>query len=359
MSNSNILDDKEREQAGYDATLRFQYQVDWAIYHFLKKLERNQDFVIFIEYHEDVICSNSSILNDSIEFEFYQIKTTGKSFTNSGLCQLDGKNSILGKMILGVENKKFQKHVKKLCLLTVKNINFKQPLTEIDKYLFLKELEIDETNEIYQKLEKELNIPIDQKYKEIICFKKSGLPFESSETTAKGKIAEFINFKYGNVLSNVSSIYRVLFDELKLKYENKTSFEKWDECVEKRGIENKKISKIIETDTKLDISEDIKNFIRDTLKQNGFSNIQIILQLIKKYYLYSLTDRSPFFQNSLADLRKKIPLPSDIYNSDTYFEVFEEFNLEVEKTVSLREFNRLKAVSIYEVLKNIYEKISE
>lgn len=42
MKNLNILNDQERENKGLDTSLRFEYQIDWAIYHSLDKLIKNQ-----------------------------------------------------------------------------------------------------------------------------------------------------------------------------------------------------------------------------------------------------------------------------------------------------------------------------
>lgn len=138
--NNNILNAEERETIGIDTQLRFNYQTDWAIVYLLEKIYKNEEFVIFMEYHEDVICSNSIVFDENIEFEFYQLKTTKKNFTLENICkyEVDTKsNSVLGKMILSVNNKIFRKNVKKLCLLSTSDINFSKNIKNLGESKFL------------------------------------------------------------------------------------------------------------------------------------------------------------------------------------------------------------------------------
>ncbi|MEO4131491.1 dsDNA nuclease domain-containing protein [Acinetobacter pittii] len=314
MANKNILNEKERENNGLDTQLRFHYQADWAIVYLLEKLLKEEEFVIFVEYHEDVICSNSTHLHDDVEFEFYQIKTTEANFTIDNLCKYEvGGNSIIGKMILGVENKLFKKNVKKLCLLTISDINFKTKIKILGDQCHFTNLEENEIKDILDRLTNELKI-VDPIYQNILCFQKSELPFPSSQLSAKGKIAEFIQSKHGDVRSDISSIYRVLWDDLKIKYEYKIPFDQWNECVQKRGLNSEEVKKILATHISLDLSENLKKFIENYINKLSGDDLltPIRINLINNYYTYLLVNRSPEIIKYLEEMRSKISIPSNI-----------------------------------------------
>ncbi|KKW81516.1 hypothetical protein AAV96_03120 [Acinetobacter sp. AG1] len=358
MNEKNILNEKERENSGLDTQLRFNYQADWAITYLLERLINEEDFVIFVEYHEDIICSNSANLNENIEFEFYQIKTTEKNFTLDNLCNFEtGGNSILGKMILGVENKIFKNNVKKLCLLTISDINFKEKIKISGEKKFFSKLEKDEVSKILDNLQKELK-EVDPIYQNILCFQKSNLPFQSSQTTAKGKILEFIEEKYGEIKSNIPSIYRALWDDLKLKYEFKIPYEKWDECVKKRGLQSEEVKKIIAMNIAIDLSETFKNFLEIYIDKTSTNTLltPIKINLINEYHTYLLVNRSPEILNYLNNIRKIISSNLDLDDLNSIQLEINKLDVIINQSVQLKEFNRMKIVATYEVLNKAYEQ---
>ncbi|WP_224963856.1 dsDNA nuclease domain-containing protein [Acinetobacter guillouiae] len=361
--NKNSLDVEQRETIGIDTQLRFNYQTDWAIVYLLEKVINNEEFVIFMEYHEDVICSNSIHLHKNIEFEFYQLKTTQSNFTLANICKYEldsNSNSVLGKMILSIENKIFKKNVKKLCLLSTSDINFSKKIKNLGDYKYLKDLNNNEINEIFNLLALEID-EIDLGYKDIICFQKANLPFQNSESTAKGKISEFIDKKYGTIKSNISSIYRALWDDLRIKHDYLLPFEKWDECVEKRGLKSEEVASILAKNIEIELNINLKNFIENYIKniENDVMFSPIKINNINKYHIHLLTNRSPSFIKEINELRAKIKLPSDIYDTEQYSILIDHINDEIKKFSILRGFNQMKVVSIYEVLNKIYEELTK
>lgn len=359
----NILNDVEREKVGIDTQLRFNYQTDWAITYLIEKILKNEDFVIFMEYHEDVICSNSTQLNENIEFEFYQLKTTNTNHTLESMCKYEvssKSNSVLGKMILSIENKNFKKNVKKLCLLSTSNINFKEKINIMGSYKFLKDLSEDEINKIFEHLNFELK-EIDLGYKDIICFQKANLPFQNSESTTKGKISEFINTKYGSVKSDISSIYRAIWDDLRIKHDYLLSFDQWEECVNKRGLKSDEVTSILAKNIDIEINLNLKNFIERYLLKHDTDEIfiPIKINLINEYHIHLITNRSSNIINEIIKIRENIELPSDIYDTNQYKFLIDNLDEKVNSNIVLKGFNRMKAVSIYEVLSTIYEQLTK
>lgn len=357
----NILNDLERENKGLDTQLRFNYQADWAISYIFEKMLAEKEFVVFMEYHEDIIVSNAKDITPTIEFEFFQIKTTSSNFTIDNLCKFTSpSNSILGKMILSIDNKFFKKNVKKLSLLSVSDFNL--DITKIKimgQSKYLSDLDKSEIDKIASFLSSELS-NYDISYHNILCFEKSKIPFESSHIFTKGKILEFIDARYGDIKSNISSIYRAIWDDLKIKYDFLIPIDQWEECVQKRGVKSDEISKILSSNVSIDISQHLKKFINNyLLKMNTDSDfIPIYMDIISKYNTYLITNRSGSFQSKIELIRETIILPNDLKNFESYLEPINYLSNEINKDITLTEFNRYNLVATYEVLKKVYEKLT-
>ncbi|OTG69435.1 hypothetical protein B9T25_02340 [Acinetobacter sp. ANC 4470] len=358
MKNLNILDDKERENKGLDTLLRFEYQIDWAIYHALDKLSQNEEFVVFVEFHEDVLFANSCAFNPSTRFELFQIKTTYKSYTPRSLTTVKGSNSTLGKMILGIKDKIFENQVDKLCLLCLEDINFSHNIQEIDKDCRFSELHEDDKKILKDAMFNELNFTINSKYEDIIVFRKTALNLDKSDYQIRYKIQDFIAHTYGDVGMRPISIYRVLADDLRPKSEHKQRYEYWEDCVKRRGLDSKTISENILKNTDQNIETELKNLIESQLKENGESTIKTarILRKIREYYLFKMCIKPAVVQTELDQFLDDIVLPLDIEDETTYWKSVNLLDKKVNELIFLKEYNNLKSVAVYEVFRMIYEQ---
>lgn len=92
-----VLSCKLREQAGSNSYDRFEYQVHWIVYHMIKEFKKGKEFLIFCEFHDDMV--KSSCIENPECLEFYQIKTseTKKEWKLKELFKADKKShSFLG-----------------------------------------------------------------------------------------------------------------------------------------------------------------------------------------------------------------------------------------------------------------------
>ena len=101
---NKILTVPQRENAGSRTSNRFNYQQVWAFNHMLELLKQDRNFILFMEFHDDIIILEGSIENEMIDF--YQIKTntTKSRFITTSFMTKDGKKypnemSIMQKMI--------------------------------------------------------------------------------------------------------------------------------------------------------------------------------------------------------------------------------------------------------------------
>ncbi|WP_111895945.1 dsDNA nuclease domain-containing protein [Acinetobacter sp. MB5] len=359
MQNPNILNDEERENKGLDTSLRFEYQIDWAIYHALDKLNKKQEFVAFVEFHEDVLFANSCTYSPTTKFELFQIKTTYKSYTPRSITSTGSTNSTLGKMILGVKDKSFENQVDKLCLLCLEDINFSNKIKDIDKDYKFSELHENDKKVISTAISNELNFTINAQYEDMIVFRKTGLKLDDSDSQIKHKIYDFIENHYGDVGSRPREIYRLLKDDLRPKSKHKNRYEYWEDCVKHRGLESKKISEDILNKTDQDIDQKLEKLITvnsQNLKKTE-SQIQRILNKIRAYYLFKMCIKPAALQTELdtflENIRPQIPL--DIDEENTYKMAVDFLDQKVNEMIFLKEYNRLQAVAIYEVFRMILD----
>lgn len=73
ISLSEFTEQIPDDNSGSRAENRFGYQVNWALKHLLELEELGRDYMIIMDYHEDVIVLDSSSKVDNIDF--YQIKS--------------------------------------------------------------------------------------------------------------------------------------------------------------------------------------------------------------------------------------------------------------------------------------------
>ena len=359
MQNPNILNDDERENKGLDTSLRFEYQIDWAIYHALDKLSQKQEFVAFVEFHEDVLFANSCSFNPATRFELFQIKTTYKSYTPKSITKVGKVNSTLGKMILGVKGKTFENQVDKLCLLCLEDINFSYKIQDIDKDYKFSELHEDDKTTITTAISNELGFTINPQYEDMLVFRKTGLELDNSDSHIKHKIYDFIENHYGDVSSKPREIYRLLKDDLRPKSKHKNRYEYWEDCVKHRGLESKKISEDILNQTDQDIDNKLEKLITansENLAKTG-SQIQRILNKVRSYYLFKICIKPAVLQNELDKFLEKIKpqIPLNIDEEDTYKVAVDFLDQKVNEMAFLKEYNRLQAVAIYEVFRMILD----
>ncbi len=105
---STLLDDltakPQREIAGSDSSLRFDYQKDWAFSRMLDFHISGQDYLVAFEFHDDVVFLDSELTPK--EVEFCQVKTQKKAEIrklSTFLTAKTGSNSIIGKLCKNID----------------------------------------------------------------------------------------------------------------------------------------------------------------------------------------------------------------------------------------------------------------
>jgi hypothetical protein len=205
--------------------------------------------VVFIELHEDVVLATSS--NAAIaEFEFNQVKNVNDSPWNSNklISRPKGstkkeKNSILGKMLLGVRDKPFIDKLNSINLVTTCGFNL-PPKTEGLKLSIISIGEIHDEciNDIQSAINEELgSYPLPK----TLTFVTPDLPSTGFQDAAIGRISKLVEHVEPGVKCSAQSIYRVLIDDLHRKGSVTFDYAQWSSLVKNKGMTYQDVERVI------------------------------------------------------------------------------------------------------------------
>lgn len=362
-SKTNPLASPQRETVGASTFEKYEYQYHWALCRILGSHECSNDYVVFIELHEDVVLATSSDAALA-EFEFNQVKNVSESPWNSNKLTSrvkvgkKEKNSILGKMLLGVRNKPFIDKLKAINL--VATCGFKlPPKTEGLNLSIISIGEIHDEciNDIQSAIDKELgSYPLPK----TLTFITPDLPSTGFQDAAIGRISKLVELTAPGTKCSAQTIYRVLIDDLHRKGSVAFDFTQWGTLVRNKGMTHQDVERVISAYTE---SKGIDSFCSD------FDAIteEIGLKFHKKVGLKRAFER---YHNSVRLERTLIAMDNQQAVKaavENYFSIFEEFGAVVliETVIealpenvkkNLIDLESVQAAVIYELLLKCHEK---
>lgn len=243
MSSSNPLLAPQRETSGASTFEKYDYQYHWALFRALDEYSNDSQFVIFVELHEDVVVS-SSLSAEEATFEFNQVKDVdGSAYTTKKIVYRPKgkggapKNSIIGKMLQGIDGKSFKDKVSQLNLVATCGFSLKLKEENLKLNLLrVGDLHEDCVAEIESALDKEFgkktNLPV------MLNFVKPELPSSGFNHYVISKIAAVVDEKHSGALCSPQTIYRVLIDDLRRKGMVVYDYREWDALIKNKGLTN-------------------------------------------------------------------------------------------------------------------------
>lgn len=261
---SNPLAAAQRETAGAQTFEKYEYQYHWALCRILGAHENSEDYVVFIELHEDVVLATST--DESVaRFEFNQVKNVSATPWNQKKLTSVPKgtakkvtNSILGKMLQGVGKKPFVDKLNSLDLVATCGFNL-PPKTDGLKLSIISigDLHDDCVKDIQAAIDKELGTyPIPK----TLRFITPDLPASGFQDAAIGRISKLVDMKAPGAKCNASTIYRVLIDDLHRKGTVAFDFTEWNNLVKNKGTTQRDVERVISSYTE---SKGIEAFLQD------------------------------------------------------------------------------------------------
>lgn len=270
---------KPTENAGPRASNRFEYQINWGLNLLLKMEEKNEDYIMILDYYDDIVVCNSD--SNSEYIDFYQVKTKASGlWTMGGLtgCSVGDNNlktpesqtevseglSIIAKLINHVN--KFE-DCRKLYFVT--NSSLTQTIYGAsDEKVIFEMLKSSAKKAIKEKIQKELG-HIDDDVFEKLVFIQNQMNIGDYEQTMLGKISQFLKSKF-NLVTDSAIVYETLIGELRKRNRYEPIIQNQEELLKYKAISHKEFCDYLETLTlqkgfnelRKDIFSMIDNYIK-------------------------------------------------------------------------------------------------
>lgn len=240
---SNPLFGEQPEKAGSQTFADYEYQYHWALYKVLRKHENREEYAVFMELHEDVVFANS-LDAYTANFEFSQVKTIGKTFTENRLVK-DKKSgkSVLGKLLGSVHSKPFKDSVTEICLVSVSgfSIDLKNKGIKLEK-IGVKDLSDSQVQSLSKAIKAEIGLAA---LPDSLYFVIPDLTATNYREEVIGHIAKVVEGLLPSSYYQASEIYRALIDDLHTKGVVKYDFEQWDDLLKRKALTSKNVNDVI------------------------------------------------------------------------------------------------------------------
>ena len=361
---SNPLVVAQRETAGAQTFEKYEYQYHWALCRILGAHENADDYVVFVELHEDVVLATSTD-ESAARFEFNQIKNvTSSPWNHKKLTSVpktktkESANSILGKMLKGVRDKPFADKLNSLNLVVTCGFKLPPKKTGLKlSIISIGELHDDCLKDIQAAIDKELGAsPLPK----ILRFITPDLPPSGFQNFTIGKISNLVDLKAPGAKCNASTIYRILIDDLHRKGIVAFDFTEWSNLVKNKGTTRCDVENVIYSYTESKGLDIFLHSLDDIFNDMGWTSSKRI-HVRRAFERYHRTVR---LERTLIAIEIQQAVKSSVERN---FEVFQKQGAKefMEQTLSslsetskknLVDLESTQAAVIYELLNKCHDK---
>ncbi|WP_051610628.1 dsDNA nuclease domain-containing protein [Pandoraea sp. E26] len=269
----NPLFQPQRESAGSVTLARFAYQYDWALYEFLELYQRGEASIVFMEFHEDVVFSNS-LEPDAASFIFCQVKAGGKSsYTAKSLTKrLKEKPSVLAKMFSSISDKSIEARVKKVRLVATAGFSLNLTMSGFRlEEIPWSSVGPEDAAHIAVALRSELgaDVSIDK-----LHFHEPELANRRHDLTVMGLIAKLISERNPKDGGDSRAIYLLLNDELRRKGSVEWDYASWDNLVERKGLTGDRVEALFSQFCSTRSIEELISDVEELAKELAISALE-------------------------------------------------------------------------------------
>ena len=245
---ADFISTKPRENSGPRSANRFDYQLSWAFCLLLDMESANGDYLLVLDYHDDVVVFDSE--TSPSHADFYQIKTDTRSkWTLSRLVErANGTGlSILGKLY--AHRVTFGDQARQLAFITNQCFRLKTAGSKdaIDTDgCNLGDLCAETLQEVSLKLQEEHGLTAAPSIGlEIVLRRDEWLPVTGHQTQAEGKLSKFLAAKFGERPYSTSHAFRALIDELRRRNNSEGAVQTVADLSKKRGMGHSEFSNLL------------------------------------------------------------------------------------------------------------------
>jgi hypothetical protein len=350
----NLLNTPPREYAGSSTSASYDFQKDWAITLLLRSHDEDDDYLIFFDYHEDLIKFDSS--TDPQQIYCYQVKKCDGNWTISKLTQqktnktTGEKSSILSKLL---QNKKIFNHqINRMYFISNGLFNVKLENDESSsnrKSICFTELTEEERKKTLKCMESfdenELGAILNQIYLE-----RTNVPYPGSDTYVRGALSQFIEARFPDTRYSINPIYITLFDEVKRRTAHAYRLENREDF-NKKSITKQEFNTIIHT--MISIQDYVSIFDNQVLNRLNSEKVSIVdirlYQSAIKTIQVKLSDKTNLYYHAILEELKKY-LESDFPESlVTGAQNFHSYLVAKDSKYNLVDSNEIKSLYMVKV----------
>ncbi|SHM20157.1 DUF4297 domain-containing protein [Myroides odoratimimus] len=336
-ANQNPLLAAQREKAGSETFEKYSYQYHWALYRVLNSHSTVNEYAVFVEFHEDVVVSDSLDASKA-KFEFNQVKTTKGRFTAHKLVhQKKNKKCVLGKLISSGFEKPFKDKITELNLVALNNFS----LTLKDDGLSLNKITLEDLSEIqFNELEKaikeEMDIPSLPSNIQFIVPELSEKNFQNDVIAS---IAKLVSSLFPNSHCSPVEIYRLLIDEINRKGKVTYDFTKWDDLLANKSLTSITVTEVINSFTKIKDETKVEIEFYSICSEIGLNSIKskLLKRSFDRYRTKRISNSSTLQMDTTKCLVKQIQINMD-NGVDNLEQLIENTRLKIPEKI-LRQFN--------------------
>jgi len=286
-----------RERGGSRASNRLTYQTSWAFCLLLDLYSESNDFMLVLDYHDDVVVYDSSSGKETLKF--YQIKTkSGKPWKLKELLSKskNSTHSIWGKMYAHKIN--FGDDAASINFICDGGIRVKKQGRDIDEnhdHCSLSDFCWDGIKEVAIALQAEHKLDYSPLVDIETIFRKDCLSVTENGTHAKGRFLEFLE-KNSIPTTEVSATFRALTQELQKRSNCEAAFTDTKELKVKKGFSRIEFADLLDKMKKSSSADDWRHF-EAQLVSEGLDFLK--LKLWNRAWSTYLVERMDFSNESL------------------------------------------------------------
>lgn len=305
-----ITKQRPRETSGSRSANRFDYQKDWAILKLIELHKSGQDYLMVMDYYDDIVVFDSE--TGPKNMEFFQIKTAGTNWTlNKLLSRKKGENGPLPSIVGKMYDCKLQFPNHTLSLNFVSNaflsIDLKDKKTKSvsKKVIPFSEICDKKLTDIVNQIKEEHSLTDDPNFLEITFFRVSDLIINNREIYVKGKLSDFLEELNPKGTFKISLVYNTLFDEVKRKNNYEGEIVNFEELSKRKGIGRSHFTSVIKNFVGVDNKmEKLWSLTENRLNAEGVPMIEI-MELQEAWDTYKI-EKMDLTNHYLQDIRKTI-----------------------------------------------------
>jgi len=240
-----------RDLSGPRASNRFDYQKDWTLILLMHLHNNPDDYLVLLDYHDDVVVLDSSSAPQSASF--FQIKTNkGGNWTITQLTkQKKGKTGLLPSHLGKLWSHQLSFSSAACTCFFVSNGIFpfctSASTDALGENTACEVLDASDYAALALAIKTELNLLVDPDLKKKLTFLRSPLSVLEHADHASGKLSAFISQRHPTGKFHAAAAYRALADEIERRADQEGAFATYELLCKHKGISRAEFENMLQS----------------------------------------------------------------------------------------------------------------